>query len=194
MTAASEPSRSLDAAHVVAETSIEAAEAVFLRDGRRIEVRQIGPGDREGLARLFARLSPESRHRRFLGPKTALTAAELTFLTDIDHVHHEAIAAIDKRDGSIVGVGRYVRHIDRVAAAELAVEVADEVQRMGLGTALAILIVQSARANGYTLLTATTLWENRPARTVLRRLGFRARASGGHEVEHELAVAPPPRP
>jgi GNAT superfamily N-acetyltransferase len=113
-----------------------------------------------------------------------------TYLTDIDHVHHEAIAAVDQHDGSIVGVGRYAHHADRPRAAEVAVEVADALQSMGIGTVLARRTVQRARVNGFTLLTATTLWENWPARALLRSLGFRARASHGSEIEHELELAP----
>ena len=52
-------------------------------------------------------------------------------------------------------------------------------------------IQDDARTNGFTLLTATTLWENRPARALLRRLGFRARASHGTEIELELELARP---
>lgn len=57
-----------------------------------------------------------------------------------------------------------MRVADRVGVAEVAVEVADELQNMGIGTALARRLVERARANGFTLLTATTLWENKPAR------------------------------
>ena len=74
------------------------------RDGGRLSLLQIGHADRDGLATLFARLSPESRHRRFRSPKRELTPRELAFFTDIDHIHHEAIAAVDQRDGSIVGI------------------------------------------------------------------------------------------
>ena len=140
------------------------------------------------LAGLFARLTPESRHRRFLSPKRELTARELTFFTDIDHLNHEAIAAVDQRDDSIVGVARYVRHADRADVAEVAIEVADAFQRMGIGTALARLTIQRARANGLTLLTARTLWENRAARGLLRQHGFRARQSHGGEIDYELKL------
>jgi hypothetical protein len=51
--------------------------------------------------------------------------------------------------------------------------------------------VRCARANGFTLLTAMTLWENRPARALLRGLGFRARASQGSEIDLELQLAAP---
>ena len=167
-----------------------ATDLLVLADGTRLRFRLITPDDRDRLAGLFARLTSESRLRRFLSPKRELTPRELVFLTHIDHVGHEAIAAVDQRDGSIVGVARYVRVADRVGVAEVAVEVADELQNMGIGTALARRLVERARANGFTLLTATTLWENRPARALLRRLGFRAHASHGSEIELELELTP----
>ena len=140
------------------------------------------------MAALFARLTPQSRYRRFLSPKRELTPRELTFFTDIDHLNHEAIAAVDQRDDSIVGVARYVRDADRADVAEVAIEVADAFQTMGIGTALARLTIQHAHANGLTLLTATTLWDNHAARGLLRHHGFRARQSHGGEIEHELKL------
>ncbi len=132
--------------------------------GRRLSVRQLGPSDRSGLARLFDRLSPESRYRRFLSPKPRLSSRELTFLTEVDGCRHDAIAAVDDRDGSIVGTARYVRHADRRHVADFAIEVVDEFQRMCVGTALAGLTIHRARANGVAALTARTLWDNHGAR------------------------------
>ena len=177
--------------HLSSRFSVGANDLLVLVDGTRFRLRPIGSEDRDGVAALFARLSPESRYRRFLLPKRELTPRELTFLTEIDHIHHEAFAAVDQRDGSIVGIGRYVHVPDRPKVAELGVEVSDELQRMGIGTALARLTAQCARANGVALLTATTLWENRPARALLRRLEFLARASHGNEVELELELDRP---
>ena len=165
-----------------------AGESLVMAGGPRISLRQVGADDRAGMAALFDRLSPESRHRRFLSPKRELTPRELTYFTDIDHLNHEAVAAVDLRDGSIVGVARYVQYADRAGVAEVAIEVADAFQRIGIGTALAGLTIQYAHANGLTLLTATTLWENRAARGLLRHHGFRARRSRGHEIEHELKL------
>ena len=163
----------------VQASSLRPADALVLPDGTRLRLRPLGSEDRDGLAALFARLSPESRYRRFLSPKPNLTDRELVYLTNTDRFHHEAIAAVDPRDGSIVGVGRYVRYPDRPDVAEVAFEVADELQSMGIGTALATHIVRHARATGVALLTATTLWANGPARAMLRRFEFRARASQG---------------
>jgi GNAT superfamily N-acetyltransferase len=171
--------------------SAGSTDVLLLADGTRLRLRPLGSEDRDGVAALFARLSPESRYRRFLTPKRELAPRELSYLTDIDHIHHEAFAAIDQRDGAIVGVGRYVHVADRPKVAELAVEVTDELQSMGIGTALARHTVQRARDNGFALLTATTLRENRPARALLRRLGFHAYASDGREIGLELKLDAP---
>jgi RimJ/RimL family protein N-acetyltransferase len=180
----------------MASTSVQASSAgptdvLVLADGTRLRLRPLGSEDRDGFAALFARLSPESRYRRFLSPKRELTPREVSDFTDIDHIRHAAFAAIDPRDGSIVGVGRYVHVADRPKVADLAVEVTDELQNMGIGTALARHTVQRARDNGFALLTATTLWENRPARALLRRLEFHAYASDGSEIELELKLDAP---
>ena len=162
------------------------AESLVVGDGTRISLRQVGADDRDGLAALFARLSPQSRHQRFLSPKLELTPRELTFFTDVDHLGHEATVAVDPRDNSIVGIARYVRDADRADVADVAIEVADAFHRMGIGSALASLTIQRAHANGFTLLTGTTLRENRAARGLLRLHGFRARRSRGGEIQHEL--------
>jgi acetyltransferase len=151
-------------------------------------VRPIEPSDRAGLARLFARLSPESRRQRFLAPRHELSARELTYLSAVDHWWHEALVAIDWRDGSIVGVARYAGLPNRRGAADTAVAVLDDIQGMGVGTTLSRLLINRARVNGFDLLMATTLWDNRAARALLRRLGFRSRMSQGNVIELELEL------
>lgn len=162
--------------------------ALVLANGMRLRFRPVGSSDHGALAGLFDRLSFESRYRRFFGPKPGLTSRELTFLTDIDHVEHEAIAAVDEGDGSIVGVARYVSVPGRSGVAEVAIEVADELQNMGVGTELAVRTVERARANGMTRLIAMTLSDSRPARALLRGLGFRVLARHGREIEFEFEL------
>lgn len=169
----------------------ELSDTLVVSDGTRVGIRPLGPGDRDSLAALFASLSAQSRQQRFFSPKPRLTQRELAYLTDIDHVHHEALAAIDQGSGTIVGVARYVHYGDWPKVAELAAEVADSRQNLGIGAALAERAVQRARDNGLELLTATTLWANRPARALLRRLGFRARASRGGQIVLELRLDAP---
>jgi RimJ/RimL family protein N-acetyltransferase len=161
---------------------------LVLLDGTRLRLRPLTREDRDGLLSLFHRLSEESRWRRFMSPKPHLAPRELDYLTDVDHVAHGAFAAVDERDGSLVGVARYIRHVGCECSAELAVEVVDELQRRGIGTALCARVIARARDNGFTVLTATALWNNLAARRLLRRLGFHARRSQGREIELALLL------
>jgi RimJ/RimL family protein N-acetyltransferase len=158
-------------------------------NGGRFQIRPLCVSDREALRTLFARLSPESRRRRFLIAKPELSERELTYLTDVDHVRHDALAAIDRKDGSIVGVARYARWPERAGAADAAIEVADDLQRNGIGLTLGEALIRRARENGINVLTATTLWENSAARALARRVGFRAKSSAGSEIDLELRLA-----
>jgi L-amino acid N-acyltransferase YncA len=76
--------------------------------------------------------------------------------------------------------------------ADVAIEVADDLQRSGIGLMLARALVRRAHGNGLAVLTATTMWENQAARALARQVGFLARASSGTEIELELYL--PKRP
>jgi GNAT superfamily N-acetyltransferase len=167
-----------------------------LADGARLRVRPIDAADRGPLAEAFERLSDRSRHQRFLAPKPRLTTRELEYLTDIDHVTHEALVAIDETTGHIVGVGRYATGHGGGVVADMALAVADAWQRRGIGHGLAVRLVERARANGMARLTGTTLADNLRARSLLDRLGFRVCSAGAGVLELVLDVprAPAPRP
>lgn len=165
-----------------------AGEPFALADGTVLGLRRLQAADRDGIAALFAGMSPASRRGRFLGPKAALSAAELTYLSDVDHVRHGAVAAIDPRDGSIVGVGRWACPPGRRDVAELAVTVADAWHGCRVGTALARRALQGARAAGVTRLTATVLAENAPALALARHFGFSTAGTAPGLVELEIAA------
>ena len=57
------------ASAITRASSAEEADELVLGDGTRLVLRPVNPNDRDGVAALFARLSPESRRRRFLSPK-----------------------------------------------------------------------------------------------------------------------------
>jgi RimJ/RimL family protein N-acetyltransferase len=136
-----------------------------------LTVRPIRPADKDALLDLFERLSPRSRLRRFLAPKPSLSRRELAYFTEVDHRTHEALVALTA-DGTFVGVGRYASGTGQTEVADVAFAVADAWQGRGIGTALAVLIVERARMNGVGRLQATTLPENGPSRRLLARMGF----------------------
>ena len=150
-------------------------------------VREVRASDRDAFAAMFERLSPQSRFRRYLSPKPALTQRELTYLTDVDHVRHVAVAAIAP-GGDMIGVARYAAYPGERQVADVAVEVVDHFHRRGIGTLLVARVLQRAHANGFEVLRATTLWENRPARALMRRFGFRACGSDDGLLELQLPL------
>jgi RimJ/RimL family protein N-acetyltransferase len=146
--------------------------------------------DRERLADLFERMSRQSRYRRFLHPKPQLSDAELDYFTDIDHRTHDAIAAIDPRDGSFVGVARYAVVDDAGSTADLAFAVADAWQGRGVGTMLLDALLPRAEANGVMSFIALTLSDNAPAKRLLGRLGFRTVGASHGVAEMRLEQRP----
>jgi RimJ/RimL family protein N-acetyltransferase len=154
-------------------------------------VRPIEPTDRDALADAFEMLSADSRMHRFLGPKRRLSDRELSYLTEVDHVTHEALVALDGRD-HIVGIARYAaRPSSSRESAELAVVVLDGWQCRGIASTLAARLVGRARGNGFSTLTATTFGDNMAARSVLGRLGFRPIGSADGIVAYQLDLHVP---
>ena len=86
-----------------------------------MEIRPVRPTDEQLLRDGFARLSAESRYRRFLVPMPRLSAPLVRYLTEVDHHDHEALVAIDPDTGRMVGVARYVRYPDDPTDADLLV-------------------------------------------------------------------------
>ena len=165
------------------------AHLLTLPGGERFMVRPIEADDKPGISDFFARLSEESRRRRFLGPKPKLSTRDLAFLTEVDQRRHVAIVALDGA-GAIVGVARYAAWAAEPERADMAVAVVDEWHGHGLGTALGDLLVTQARASGLAALTGSTLAFNSPAKALLKRLGFRPKGISSGVADYELAFAP----
>ena len=163
---------------------------IVVADGARVRVRALEPADRDALARAFERLSERSRTQRFLGPKRQLSDRDLTRLSNIDHVTHEALVAIDPADGSIIGVARYCKWPGRDGVAELAGEVIDDWQGRGIGGELLARIIERARANEIHKLTASAFSDNATALALLRRTGFTTTRRGYGVSELQLELVP----
>ena len=132
-----------------------------------IELREVRADDKDAIAAGFARLSPESRYRRFFSAVDRLSPADLRYLTEVDHRDHEAVIAFDEGGGT-VGVARYVRGDD--ASAEVAVVVGDEWQGKGAGTALLERLTERAAENGVERFVALVLQENDDAIELFRSI------------------------
>jgi GNAT superfamily N-acetyltransferase len=158
-----------------------------------LQLRPVEPGDKSALAAALAQSSSEAIYRRFLGPHGPFSAAELRYLTEVDHHDHEALLAIDPASGRSVGVARYVRDAKRRDSAEVAFAVLEAWQGRGVGKLLIRGLADRARAEGITRFTALMLAHNSPMRHLLAELGPpRVLSRDGSAVE--LAVDLPPDP
>ena len=153
----------------------------------RVIVRPICDQDAAALAGAYTRLSEQSRWRRFLSVADELTQPELRRLTAVDYRDHDALVAVDPGSGEIVGSARYARIGGTPHTAELAVEVIDEWQRRGVGSALLDALTARARANDVQRFIAIVSSDNVPVRRALERAGATLCASGS-EIEYQLDV------
>ncbi len=148
---------------------------VKLRDGSPVLLRQIRAADRVRLAEGVTRLSPASRYLRFQRAVDHLTDEELRYLTEVDHVDHEAIVALDHRrpERPGVGVARYIREPYEPDVAEAAITVADEYHGQGAGTLLLGALAARARSNGVDVFRSYVMDGNVAMLEVFDHLGAR---------------------
>lgn len=167
--------------------------------GLTLRIRPEQPGDGPVLVDLFQHLSPSSRYLRFskamVAPdmqrvqQEAERLAQLGPPTDMAWL---AFADLPEQPDAPVAAVRTIRTIP--GEAELAVSVRDDVQRLGIGSALLHLACTHAQAEGLQRLTATFRSENRGIWALLRRSPFPVSWElDGAEVHAviDLAVQPP---
>jgi hypothetical protein len=161
-----------------------------LKDGRRIHLRTLGPGDKQALSEGFARLSKQSKYFRFLSPMGRLTAAQLRYLTEVDQENHHAWGAyIQSGEREIgVGVARCIRLDNEPDMAEFAVTIVDEFQLLGAGRILLEILIRSARRSGITAFRGYVHRDNVMMTSLLRSFVGRLPRSGGdvRQVEFPL--------
>ena len=168
---------------------------VTLSPGIDVLIRQIQPEDKGLLTQGFGQLSTQSRYQRFFSSIESLTERDLKYLTEIDHVNHEALIAIDPDSGDLIAVARYVRlepeESTDIVAAEVAVIVIDEWQGKGLGSILLERLVERARAAGIEQFLALVLSSNDDARHLFENLlpgQSKTRTGDPGQVEIEIAL------
>jgi len=164
-------------------------ERARLRDGRELVIAPLTAADAPLLADAYRRLSQESRRLRFLAPKESLSDADLRHLTDVDGHDHVALVAVDPESGRGVAVARFVRDPTHPSRAEVAITVADDWQRRGLGRIMLSRLADRAREEGVRTFTALVSTDNRSMQGLLRSSqgSLRQVAAGVAEWEVELA-------
>jgi ribosomal protein S18 acetylase RimI-like enzyme len=146
------------------------------------------PADKSLVAHAFERMSEESRYRRFFSYLQELSPGTLAYLTEVDHVDHEAVIAIEPSSGHALGVARYIRTPEDPEAAHVSVAVVDDWQGRGLGRALLTELTRRARKQGVRRFVATVLYNNEKALKLLSGLSQVERRAVGPESEHVVEL------
>jgi GNAT superfamily N-acetyltransferase len=150
-------------------------------------VRALEPTDIHRLADLYGGLTPRSRYLRFMAPIRLLPDAALGYLANVDHHRHEAVGAFDSSD--LIGSAHWFRSQHHLHRADIAIEVADDYQRQGVGARLLGLLGGRARKQGITEFGATLLAENVGAIALLRATGWpRTSSADGPELTVTMRI------
>jgi GNAT superfamily N-acetyltransferase len=131
-----------------------------------IHVRPLRRDEAEVLDKVFAGLSPQSRHLRFHSPIPQLTAPVRRALLAVDGRDHVALVAMAR--GEPVGIARLIRDRLRPDQAEVAFEVVDAWHRRGVGRLLLTALAEQAERVGVQRVLARVLPENTAAFALLR--------------------------
>jgi GNAT superfamily N-acetyltransferase len=159
---------------------------VGLRDGLTVSFRRVSTDDETAILAFLARLSAESRRRRFFTGAIDLRAETHREMTGDVADHHGLLARMPGR--GIVAHGIYVRAPDPTRA-EVAVEVADDLHHLGLATQLVIRLAQHAEDHGITSFFAEVLPENRDMLAVFRDAFTTVSVTGADAIEVEFPTA-----
>jgi acetyltransferase len=165
-------------------------------DGMEVVIRPIRPEDEPLIARFHTHLSERSVYLRYfhlIDLDRRVSHDRLIRVCFSDYDRDIALVADhqekDTGEHEILAVAR-LRKIDATDA-ELAVLITDEYQGRGLGTEMSRRLVEIARAEKMSRVTAEILSENIHMQRVCRELGFRMEHSsetGGIRAVYEISV------
>ena len=168
-------------------TQGEPSAYALLTDGTTIEIRPARPEDFAAVRDLHAKMSPDNLYLRFFSLSPMAAEREARRICREPGPDHAALLAV--LDGELVGCGTYECADAGSRSAEVALTVADDMQRRGVGTLLLEHLVSLARSRGVRAITAETLSENAAMLRVFADAGLqvqRALADGVYDLTFPL--------
>jgi GNAT superfamily N-acetyltransferase len=143
---------------------------VTMRDDSVLYLRPVLPGDSERTTNGPVEFSSETLYRRFQSART-VTKSLMTYLFEVDYVHHFVWVMTEGAEGPVVADARFVREEEDPSIAEVAFIVGDDYQGRGIGTFLMDALVVAADSISVRRFTARVLSDNHPMRAILDRFG-----------------------
>lgn len=141
---------------------------IQMRDGTRLLLRPVLPGDDQRTVHGHIRFSSETLYRRFMTARMP-SPALMHYLSEVDYVDHFVWVITDGSDP--VADARFVRDEHDPTVAEIAFMVADAYQGRGVGSFLIGALSIAAEVDGVERFTARMLSDNLPMRTIMDRHG-----------------------
>lgn len=151
------------------------AQTETLRDGSRVVIRQLRPGDGALYPDFLAGVTRDDLRLRFFAPIAELSDALIHALTHYDPAKAMAFIALSESDGRMLGVVRLHNDTDSVRGengAEFAVLVRSSLKGVGLGWLLMQRIIAYARERGIAIVHGQVLAENTTMLAMCEHLGF----------------------
>jgi GNAT superfamily N-acetyltransferase len=147
-----------------------------LKDGTRVTIRAVRPGDRKRILEAFRLLEKDSIYTRFFSHRNDLSDAEIDRAVNVDFVREVALVVTTEtaRGEIIVASGRYIASEEpsTESSAELAFVVEEDYQGRGIASRLLAHLAVLARHQNLTRFEADVLSQNRGMLAVFRRGGF----------------------
>ncbi|WP_156764975.1 GNAT family N-acetyltransferase [Mycobacterium sp. 1081908.1] len=141
---------------------------IEVRDGSRLMLRPVLPGDDERTVHGHIQFSSETLYRRFMTARIP-SPALLHYLSEVDYVDHFVWVVTD--GDNPVADARFVRDENDPTTAEIAFTVADAYQGRGIGSFLIGALSIAARVDGVERFSARMLSENAPMRAIMDHYG-----------------------
>ncbi len=142
-------------------------------NGTSVTIRPVRPEDAKMETYFVNRLSEKTKYFRFHQALQELTPEMLVRFTQIDYDREMAFVAVtdDPDLPNELGVGRYIVNPDGHSV-EFAIVVADDCQRLGIGSKLMKTLMQTAKGKGMLSFEAEVLKDNEPTLEMVKKLGF----------------------
>ena len=139
--------------------------------------------DDDAIAYFLSRLEAEDLRLRFGGGRPPREPAALRSRLGLGDPCSTVLLSLDAA-GAIAGMANLA--LASADMAETAVIVRSDLKHRRIGTALMCRLVRQARMSGLTRLMAFVLYENLPARRLVRRFGFRQMGPVEMDLQFQL--------
>lgn len=160
----------------------ELTQRYLTASGANVTIRPIRPEDAKMEKDFVSRLSEKTKYFRYHQALQELTSEMLVRFTQIDYDKEMAFVAVtdDPDLPDELGVGRYSVNPDGTSV-EFAIVVADDCQRLGIGSKLMRTLMQTAKDKGMLFFEAEVLKDNVPTLEMVKKLGFSIEPISGKE-------------